>query len=177
MAVLEVVKYPDPVLSAVSDRVEVVDDETRKLMEEMLETMYGAPGVGLAAPQVGVNRRIIVVDVKPDDKKSPIMLANPEIVEGDGKIIYEEGCLSLPEFTAEVERMGEVTVRGINEKGEEVSYEAEGLLAVVFQHEIDHLDGILLVDKVSRLKRDIYRRKVKKGLRESTRDESKRDAL
>ncbi len=177
MAVLEVVKYPDPVLSATSDEVEVVDDETRQLMEDMLETMYSAPGVGLAAPQVGVNRRIIVIDIRPDDKKAPIMLVNPEIVEGDGKITYEEGCLSLPEFTAEIERMNEVTVKGTSEKGDEVTYEAEGLLAVVFQHEIDHLNGILLVDKVSRLKRDIYRRKMKKGLKEAARDESKRDVL
>ncbi|MBN1573056.1 MAG: peptide deformylase [Deltaproteobacteria bacterium] len=177
MAVLEIVKYPDPVLSTASDRVEAVDDETRQLMEDMLETMYSAPGVGLAAPQVGVNKRIIVIDVRPDDKKDPIMLVNPEIVEGDGKFTYEEGCLSLPEFIVEVERMKEVSVKGINEKGDEVTYKANDLLAVVFQHEIDHLDGILLVDKVSRLKRDIYRRKVKKGLKETARDESKGGAL
>lgn len=174
MAVLEIVKYPDPVLSKVCDVVEVVDDDIRRLMEDMLETLYSAPGVGLAAPQVGVNKRVIVIDENPKEKKEPIMLANPEIIEGDGKVTYEEGCLSLPEFNIEVERMKAVTVRGINEEGKEVVYEVEDFPAVIFQHEIDHLNGILLVDKVSRLKRDIYRRKVKKGLKDSGRDGSKK---
>lgn len=174
MAVLEIVTFPDPILSKVCDKVEAVDDDIRRLMEEMLETMYSAPGVGLAAPQVGVNKRVIVIDENPNEKKNPIMLANPEIIEGDGKIACEEGCLSLPEFNVEVERMRAVKVRGLNEQGEEVVYEVEDFPAVIFQHEIDHLNGILLVDKVSKLKKDIYRRKVKKGLKGSEREGSKK---
>jgi peptide deformylase len=126
--------------------------------------MYSAPGVGLAAPQVGVDKRIIVVDAGGEEKREPILLADPEIVSGEGELVYEEGCLSLPEFREKITRNEKVCVRGIDEKGKEAVYDAEGLLAVVFQHEIDHLDGILLINRVSGLKRDIYKRKVRKGL-------------
>ncbi len=164
MAILTIVTFPDPILSKKAGKVGDVNGDVAKLMEDMLETMYSAPGVGLAAPQVGVDKRIIVVDAGGEEKREPILLADPEIVSCEGKLVYEEGCLSLPEFREKITRNEKVCVRGINEKGKESVYEAEGLLAVVFQHEIDHLDGILLINRVSGLKRDIYKRKVKKGL-------------
>jgi len=164
MAILTIVTFPDPILSRKAQKVGDVNGDTSKLMEDMLETMYAAPGVGLAAPQVGVDKRIIVVDAGGEQKREPILLADPEIVSCEGKLVYEEGCLSLPEFREKITRNEKVCVRGINEKGKEAVYDAEGLLAVVFQHEIDHLDGVLLINRVSGLKRDIYKRKVKKGL-------------
>jgi peptide deformylase len=164
MSKLAIVTFPDPILSQKARTVEEVNEETRKLMEDMLETMYDAPGVGLAAPQVGIDKRIIVLDIVPDENRNPILLANPEIISCDGQQEYEEGCLSLPEFRQKIKRKERVCVRGIDKNGKEKIYNAEGLLAVVFQHEIDHLDGILLLNRVSGLKRDIYKRKVRKGL-------------
>jgi peptide deformylase len=164
MAILTIVTFPDPILSSKAEKIGDVTGDVKKLMEDMLETMYSAPGVGLAAPQVGVDKRIIVVDAGGEEKPEPIMLANPEIVSCEGKLVYEEGCLSLPEFREKITRNEKVRVCGINERGEEAVYDAEGLLAIVFQHEIDHLDGILLINKVSSLKRSIYKRKVRKGL-------------
>jgi peptide deformylase len=164
MSILTIVTFPDPILSRKAGRVGDVNGDVKKLMEDMLETMYSAPGVGLAAPQVGVDKRIIVVDAGGEEKREPIFLADPEIVSCEGKLVYEEGCLSLPEFREKITRNEKVCVRGINEKGKEAVYDAEGLLAIVFQHEIDHLDGILLINRVSGLKRDIYKRKVRKGL-------------
>jgi peptide deformylase len=164
MAILTIVTFPDPILSKKAQKVGDVNGDVKKLMEDMLETMYSAPGVGLAAPQVGVDKRIIVVDAGGEEKREPILLADPEIVSGEGELVYEEGCLSLPEFREKITRNEKVRVRGIDEKGKEAVYDAEGLLAVVFQHEIDHLDGILLINRVSGLKRDIYKRKVRKGL-------------
>ncbi|MBN1880590.1 MAG: peptide deformylase [Deltaproteobacteria bacterium] len=168
---LKVVTYPDPVLSKEAEPVDEVTDEIRDLMDRMLTVMYEAPGVGLAAPQVDVGKRIIVVDINRDEKeRNPIKLVNPEIVKREGEISSEEGCLSLPDFTGEIKRNKAIAVKGLDENGEEVFFEANGILAVVFQHEIDHLDGILLIDRVSRLKRDIYRRKRKKELKESRRE-------
>jgi peptide deformylase len=164
MAILTIVTFPDPILSKKAQKVGDVNGDVKNLMEDMLETMYSAPGVGLAAPQVGVDKRIIVVDAGGEEKREPILLADPEIVSCEGELVYEEGCLSLPEFREKITRNEKVCVRGINEKGKEAVYDAEGLLAVVFQHEIDHLDGILLINRVSGLKRDIYKRKVRKGL-------------
>ena len=164
MAILTIVTFPDPILSCKAEKVGDVTGDVKKLMEDMLETMYSAPGVGLAAPQVGVDKRIIVVDAGGEEKPQPIMLADPEIVSCEGKLVYEEGCLSLPEFREKITRNEKVRVCGINERGKEAVYDAEGLLAVVFQHEIDHLDGVLLINRVSGLKRDIYKRKVRKGL-------------
>jgi peptide deformylase len=163
MAILDIVTFPDPILGTKADEVDVVDEKIKRLMEDMLETMYAAPGVGLAAPQVGVDKRIIVVDAGGDGKPEPILLANPEIVSCEGEVDSEEGCLSLPEFREKVKRRQKVCVKGMDERGNEQVYDAEGLLAVVFQHEIDHLDGILLLNRVSSLKRSIYKRKVKKG--------------
>ncbi len=173
MSILTIVTFPDPILSVKAREVDDVDGELKKLMEDMLETMYYAPGVGLAAPQVGVDKRIIVIDAGGEQKREPILLANPEVLSREGELVYEEGCLSLPEFHDKINRNEKVRVRGINEKGKEAVYDAEGLLAVVFQHEIDHLDGILIINKVSSLKRSIYKRKVRKGLigKEDTDDE------
>jgi peptide deformylase len=164
MSILTIVTFPDPILSSKAEKVGDVTGDVNQLMKDMLETMYSAPGVGLAAPQVGVDKRIIVVDAGGEEKPQPIMLADPEILSCEGKLVHEEGCLSLPEFREKITRSEKVRVRGINEKGDEAVYDAEGLLAVVFQHEIDHLDGILLINRVSGLKRDIYKRKVRKGL-------------
>ena len=168
---MKIVTYPDPVLSREAEPVEEVTDEIRDLMDRMLTLMYEAPGVGLAAPQVGVGKRIIVLDAsRGEDGRNPIKLANPRIVSCEGEVPSEEGCLSLPDFTADIKRNERVTVKGLDENGDEVSFDADGILAIIFQHEIDHLDGVLLVDRVSRLKRDIYRRKRKKELKESQRD-------
>jgi len=168
---LKIVTYPDPVLSVDAEPVDEVTDEIRDLMDRMLTMMYEAPGVGLAAPQVGVSKRIIVLDAsRSEDGRNPIKLVNPQIVCGEGEIHSEEGCLSLPDFTAEIKRNETVSVKGLNENGEEVSFDADGILAVIFQHEIDHLNGVLLIDRVSRLKRDIYRRKRRKELKESQRE-------
>jgi peptide deformylase len=164
MTILNIVTFPDPILSKRANEVEDVNGDIKKLMEDMLETMYSAPGVGLAAPQVGIDKRIIVVDVRDEEKKGPILLANPEIISCDGEQIYEEGCLSLPEFREKIKRKERVCVTGIDREGNEKVLDADGLLAVVFQHEIDHLDGVLLLNRVSGLKRDIYKRKVRKGL-------------
>lgn len=168
---LKIVTYPDPVLSSKAEPVEEVTEEIRDLMDRMLAVMYDAPGVGLAAPQVGVSKRIIVLDAsRSENGRNPIRLVNPEIVCGEGAVSSEEGCLSLPDFTGEIKRNETVTVKGLDENGKEVTFYADGVLAIIFQHEIDHLDGVLLVDRVSRLKRDIYRRKRKKELKESQRD-------
>lgn len=166
MAVLEILNYPDPKLKKVSQPVEAVTEDTVCLIREMVETMYTAPGIGLAAPQVGQLQRIIVLDV---DYENPggnlITLINPEIRESEGKIVWEEGCLSVIDFTAEVKRAKQVAVVGLDEKEKEVTVEGEGLLAVVLQHEIDHLDGKLFIDRVSRLKRELYTKRLKKMLR------------
>ncbi len=167
MAKREIITLPDPMLRRVSDAVEAVDEEVLTLMDDMLETMYEAPGVGLAAVQVGVPRRVIVVDTADEDEpRSPICMINPEIVRlGDEMRLYEEGCLSLPEVLVEIERPSTATVRYIDRDGNQQELEAEGLLATVVQHEIDHLDGKLIIDFLSRLKRDMVVRRFKKQAR------------
>jgi peptide deformylase len=167
MAILEILKYPDPVLKKASLPVAAVTKETVRLIQDMVETMYAAPGVGLAAPQVGVSQRIIVLDVDYENPgKNLIKLINPEIRSAEGEIAWEEGCLSVIDFAAEVKRAARVEVVGIDEKEKEVKVEGEGLLAVALQHEIDHIDGKLFIDRISRLKRDLYTRRLKKTLRE-----------
>ena len=140
--------------------------ETAELIQNMIETMYAAPGIGLAAPQVGVSRRIIVLDL---DHENPganvIKLVNPVIREAGGEVVFEEGCLSVVDFTAEVKRAERVAVSGYDENGDDVDIEADGLLAVALQHEIDHIDGKLFIDRISRLKRDLYVRKLRKSIR------------
>ena len=164
MAILPIIKAPDPVLKKRCAPVERIDDETRRLMEDMLETMYAAPGVGLAAPQVGVPRRIIVVDTSdPEGERTPLRMANPEIIAAsDEMLLREEGCLSFPQQYEEVERPATVRVRYLDHENEIREFDADGLLAVCVQHEIDHLDGVLLVDHLSTLKRSIILRRMKK---------------
>ncbi|MFQ5850494.1 MAG: peptide deformylase [Candidatus Binatia bacterium] len=166
MAVLEILKYPDPTLGKVSLPVEAIAGDTIRLIEDMVETMYAAPGVGLAAPQVGRLERIVVLDVDYENPgKNLIRLINPEIRHAEGEIVWEEGCLSVIDLTAEVKRAARLEVVGLNEKGKKVRVEGEGLLAVALQHEVDHLDGKLFIDRISRLKRELYARRLKKMLR------------
>jgi peptide deformylase len=169
MAILEILKYPDPRLSKVAKPVKSVTAEVVKLVEDMLDTMYAAPGVGLAANQVGALQRIVVMDIDHENpKKNIYKLINPVITSKEGEVIWEEGCLSVVDFTAEVRRAAQVEVVALDENEQEVKIAAEGLLAVALQHEIDHLDGKLFIDRISRLKRDLYTRKRKKMLRSGT---------
>ncbi len=165
MAILRILKYPDPTLKKVSLPVQSITGDTVCLIQDMVETMYAAPGVGLAAPQVGILQRIVVVDIDYENPgRNLIKLINPEIHHAEGEVVWEEGCLSVLDFTAEIKRAARVEVVGLNEKGQEVKIEGEGLLAVALQHEIDHLDGKLFIDRISRLKRELYTRRLKKML-------------
>jgi len=164
MAIRDILVVPNPVLKQVSKPVEKVDDELRALMDDMLETMYAAPGIGLAAVQIGVPKRVIVMDLaRQDEPKQPRYFVNPEILwaseETQG---YEEGCLSVPDYFDEVQRPARVKLRYLNYQGELVEEDAEGLFAVCIQHEMDHLDGVLFIDHISRLKREQAVKKVKK---------------
>ena len=167
MAIREILVVPDPVLKLVSQPVETVDDDLRALMDDMLETMYDAPGIGLAAIQIGVPKRVIVMDIAgPDDPKAPRYYVNPEIVwSSEETAPYEEGCLSIPDIYDEVERPARVKLKYLNYQGEEVVEDAEGLFAVCIQHEMDHLEGVLFIDHLSRLKRERAVAKVKKQSR------------
>lgn len=167
MARLNIIVAPDPRLKIKSKPVEKVDDRVRALMDDMLETMYMAPGVGLSAIQAGVAERIIVIDVARDpDPPAPIRLVNPEIIwESNEIMLAEEGCLSLPEHYADVERPAAVEVRYLDENGDIRSIKGDGLLSTVLQHEIDHLDGILFVDHLSAIKRSMILRKLVKAKR------------
>lgn len=166
MAILEILKFPAPVLSKVAAPVKNITAKTGQLISDMLDTMYAAPGVGLAAPQVGVSQRVIVMDIDHENpRKQVYKLINPVITRSEGEVVWEEGCLSVVDFTAEVKRAAQVQVIALDENEQEVRIEAEGLLAVALQHEIDHLDGKLFIDRISRLKRDLYARRRKKMLR------------
>ena len=166
MAILEILKYPEPVLSKVAGPVKNVSAKTVKLLGDMLDTMYAAPGVGLAAPQVGVSERIVVLDVDHENPgKQVYKLINPVITRAEGEVVWEEGCLSVVDFTAEVRRAAQVEVVALDEREKELKIAAEGLLAVALQHEIDHLDGKLFIDRISRLKRELHSRRRKKMLR------------
>ena len=166
MPLLEIREYPDPVLRKKALPVETIDDGFQRLIDDMIDTMYAAPGIGLAAPQVGVLRRLVIVDVSAGETSSPLyVLINPEIVSREGEQVGEEGCLSLPELNSDVVRAACVTVRALERTGTPVTIEAEGLLARCLQHEIDHLDGVLFIDKISPLKRELYKRRVRKALK------------
>jgi len=169
MAMLDIINVPDPLLKSLSEPVEKVDDTLRKLMDNMLETMYGAPGIGLAAIQVGVPRRVIVLDVEGDDEsKKPLFFVNPEVVwESPEVSIYNEGCLSVPEHYAEVERPASVKVKYLDYHGEAQEQQMDGLLSTCIQHEIDHLDGIVFIDYLSRLKRNMIIKKVQKAIKDT----------
>lgn len=163
MAILEIKKYPDEVLKKKAETISEINGDLQKLIDDMIETMYNANGVGLAAPQVGVSKRLIVVDTSPrEENQSLIVLINPEIINSEGEILSEEGCLSLPGFITRLKRKEKVIVRGLDRKGKEVEIEGTGLLARALQHEIDHLDGMLLIDRISPLKRELFRRKYSK---------------
>jgi len=166
-----ILTYPDPELKKKSAPVTVINEKTRELARDMAETMYAAPGVGLAAPQIGVHQRIIVIDVAgQDDPPALITAINPVIIHADGDAYEEEGCLSVPKYAANVRRHARVVVKGLNLDGEEVTWRAEDLLAIAFQHEIDHLDGILFIDHISQLKRDIFRRKYRRNQEQESSD-------
>lgn len=176
---LEILKYPNPLLKKKSAPVEKVDREIQKLVENMFETMYAAPGVGLAAPQVGLLQRILIVDVGrlegSNRTPDPKVLINPKIITREEKIIWEEGCLSLPQLIVPIERSKKIVVEALDLQGKKVKHLGEELLAVAFQHEIDHLEGVLLVDRLSRLKRDLYKKKLEKLARgESVEEEVER---
>jgi peptide deformylase len=164
MALLPILTAPDPRLKVVSKPVATVDDGVRRLMDDMLETMYEAPGIGLAAPQVGVARRILVIDLaREGEPPDPMRFVNPEVVwVSDDDACYEEGCLSVPEHYAEVVRPAEAKVRYLDEQNEIRELHAKDFLATVIQHEIDHLDGILFIDHLSQLKRNMILRKLLK---------------
>ena len=180
MPLLNILTYPDPMLRKKCDPVEEIDDDLIQLLDDMADTMYEAPGVGLAASQVGITKRVIVADIKPReraeesteeqeillplDRSELIELINPEIVFSDGEITGEEGCLSIPGFVSDVKRKYQVVVQGYDRDGEPIEIECEDLLARVFQHEIDHLDGILFIDRLGRLKRELLKKKIEKAL-------------
>ncbi len=169
MAILNIVKYPDPVLNKVAAPVKNITGATVQLLDDMLATMYAAPGIGLAAPQVGHPQRMVVLDLDHENPGKQVhKLINPVVVRAEGEVVWEEGCLSVVDFTAEVRRAAEVEVVALDEKEKEVRIAADGLLAVALQHEIDHLDGKLFIDRISRLKRDLYRRRRMKMLRDGT---------
>jgi peptide deformylase len=165
MAILPIIVAPDPRLKLKAEPVESVDADVARLMDDMLETMYAAPGIGLAAPQVGVLKRVIVIDtVRADEERDPLCLANPEVIARSEDLKpWDEGCLSLPEHYAEVVRPAQVTVRYLDRNNERQEIEADGVLAVCLQHEMDHLDGVLFVDHVSTLKRSMILRKLRKA--------------
>ncbi len=168
MSKRNIIIEPDPILRKKSDSLEKVDDELRSLMDDMLETMYSAPGIGLAAVQIGILKRIIVIDVsKEDQKKEPLFLVNPKITFKSQKIsTYEEGCLSLPGYFAEIKRPAECHVEYIGYDGKNKNLKADGILSTCIQHEIDHLNGILFIDYLSKLKKDMIIKKLIKQKKE-----------
>jgi peptide deformylase len=167
MAKLTILEFPDPRLRTKATAIAVVDDALRALIRDMFETMYDAPGIGLAATQVNVHKRLLVVDVSAN-KSEPLALINPEILEKDGVILSDEGCLSVPGYYEEVERAEHIRVRFLDREGVAQEMEAEGLLAVCIQHEIDHLDGKLFVDYLSEAKRQRIRKKLQKERRQQS---------
>ncbi len=165
MTIKPLIILPDPLLRQASKSIEQIDTEIQRLADDMLETMYDAPGIGLAAIQIGVPRRLLVIDVaREGEEKKPLVFINPEIVaSSDERSVYEEGCLSIPDYYAEVERPARVTVKHLDRNGKEQLTEADGLLATCVQHEIDHLNGVLFIDHISRLKRDMVIKKFTKA--------------
>jgi peptide deformylase len=165
MAILNILEFPDPRLRKTAVPVSTVDDDLRRLIDDMFETMYAAPGIGLAATQVDVHKRLLVADVS-TEKNDPHVLINPEILAKDGVTVTEEGCLSVPGYYDEVERAEHIRIRHLDRDGKPVDRDAEGLLAVCIQHEIDHLNGKLFVDYLSEAKRQSIRRKLMKDRRQ-----------
>ena len=168
MSQRKIVIEPDPILRKKSEILEKVDDELRKLLDDMLETMYSAPGIGLAAVQIGILKRLIVIDIsKEKDKKNPLFLINPEIIsKSESTSTYEEGCLSLPGHFAEIERPAECHIKYIDYEGKKREIKANGLLSTCIQHEVDHLNGVLFIDYLSKLKKDMIVKKLVKHKKE-----------
>ncbi len=175
MALHEILIWPNPKLLEVSKPVNEINDDTRQLLNDLLETMYANDGVGLAAPQIGIHQRVLVVDIhSPDAERpsgeEPIRMINPEFLSREGELTWDEGCLSVPGESGEVTRASKVHLRYFDENGDECEIEAEGLTAVALQHEIDHLDGKLFVDYISSMKRARIRRRMKKRIQEKEKD-------
>ncbi len=168
MTVLDILTYPDKFLKKQTAAVDNIDGALQTIFDNMATTMYQAPGVGLAAPQVGVGQSFIIYDIAPrEDEHDLHVLVNPKIVTSEGEIISEnEGCLSVPEFRADVKRAERVLVEGVDRDGNPLRFEAEGMLAIVIQHELDHLNGTLFIDHISTLKRQMYKRRVKKEMKQ-----------
>jgi peptide deformylase len=178
MASRRILTFPSPELKGISVPVTDIGGRVNDLVGDMVDTMYAAPGVGLAAPQIGVAERVIVLDVDAQDPgKNQLRLINPVIAERSGTVVWEEGCLSVVDYTAEVRRSAQVLVTAWTLDQEEIQIEADGLLAVALQHEIDHLDGKLFIDRLSPLKRDLYRRKVKKMIRDGVPVEARKPGV
>lgn len=167
MSILPISIYPDPVLRQKAEPVKIIENGIQRLIDDMIETMYNAPGIGLAANQVGRPISVMVVDVRREESEHGlIILINPELVSARGEITFEEGCLSVPEYFARVTRHEEVVVRGLDRRGEKIEIAAGGLLAIALQHEMDHLNGKLFIDRLSAVARDIFKRRWKKKLKE-----------
>jgi peptide deformylase len=166
MAVMEIQKYPDPVLKTKARPVEEITEHIQCLIDNMADTMYEAPGIGLAANQVGALHRVIVFDITPKEEGRNLnVIINPEIIATAGSLVHQEACLSVVDYSCDVRRHACITVAGWDREGKPVQIEARDLLAVVLQHEIDHLDGILFIDRISRLKRSLYKRQLQKNLK------------
>ena len=163
-----ILTYPNPELKKKSALVTIISDSIRELVQDMTETMYDAPGIGLAAPQVGVHQRVIVIDLSAKNEPPDLIVAiNPTIIHAEGETYEEEGCLSVPDYAANVRRHARVIVKALDLEGVERTWKAEDLLAIAFQHEIDHLEGILFVDHLSTLKRELFQRKARKAAEEN----------
>jgi peptide deformylase len=171
MAILEIVKYPDPILRDKAAPVHQIDLSIRKLVSDMLETLYEAPGVGLAAPQVGISKTLVVVDISNDPKnRDPLILINPRITYSEGDMVGEEGCLSVPEIYGDVHRPRMIRVKFLDLSGTEYEIVAEDLLSRVIQHEVDHLEGIMFIDRMSKIKRDFLKMKMRKKAKLAVRE-------
>lgn len=170
MAILKLFEYPHPVLKQKTEKVEKVDNEIKKLLDDMLETMYASNGCGLAAPQIGVSKRIVVIDIAHEDEEpNPLYMVNPQIIwKSEEKVCGEEGCLSVPGQRAEVERFASVKIKYLDYDGKEQELLAEDFLAIAVQHELDHLDGVLYIDHLSRLKRQMLLKKLEKLRKENS---------
>ena len=179
MALRPVLQFPDKRLTRKAQPIDKITDELRQLAQDLCEVMYEEPGIGLAATQVGEEVRLIVVDTEwkdEDGARNPLILVNPELSEHDGEVLWKEGCLSVPEFEAEVKRAERVTMRALDLDGKEVEIRADGLQAVCFQHEVDHLDGVLFIDRISRLKRSRYVQKRKKQQKREAEEQGSKSA-
>ncbi len=176
MAIREIITYPHPLLRKKASLITEFNAELKQLVADMAETMYAAPGVGLAANQIGVLLQLVVIDVSPKEEKNKLIpLINPVILEGEGSVIDEEGCLSVVDYAANVERFSHIKVRALDLEGREIAFEADGWFARVIQHEVDHLDGKLFIDHLSSLKRALYKKKRKKQLSMEEQERAEKD--